>query len=183
MRSWLWMLCVIGVSTLMVWCPAEAKDRSVAKSLTRTGPILQGGYSRICANDDLLGTWRLVAFDSPYRFRNPRAPYLFPHQVFQYAEDGGAKSAHALAPIAGRPERVLEAVPSAMTYRVARGGLVILKKNGREEIAERWSCQVTMRDQAEAVHGAPVKRGDLVMMLRGTEGQTLFVRHLRKDAA
>lgn len=183
MTRWLWMLIVAGSASLTPWYPAEAKDRSLAKSLTRTGPVIQGGYDRPCAEDDLLGNWRLVRFDSSYRFRNSQAPYLFPHQVFQYSREGHAKSAHARNPIVGRPDEVFETVPSGMTYHVAQGGLVVLKTSGREQAVETWSCRVVTQDREQMEREVSMKRGDLVMTLLGTSGQALFVRHLRKSAA
>lgn len=183
MTRWLWMLIVVGSASLAAWCPVEAKDRSVAKSLTRTGPVVQGDRTRTCAGTDLFGNWQLVTFDSSYRFRNPQAPYLFPHQVFQYSPQGGIKSAHSLRPILNRPDQVFDSVPSGMTYRVEQGGLVVLKANGRDEAVETWTCRVVTQDHEEPGRRTFMQRGDLVMTLLGTGGQALFVRHLRKAAA
>ena len=77
----------------------EAKDHVAAKSLIATGSASRVNYARTCAGQDLLGNWQLMAFDSSYRFKNPQAPYLFRHQVFQYSKRGGAKSVHSLRPI------------------------------------------------------------------------------------
>lgn len=178
----LWMLMVGTSSILMLWGSVEAKDRSVAKALTRTGPAVHEKRTRICADTDLLGNWRLVTFDSSYRFRNPQAPYLFPHQVFQYSPRGGLKSAHSLRPIPNEPERVFDSIPSGITYRVEQGGLVVLKANGHDEVVETWACRVVTQDYEERKRGPSMQPGDLVMTLLGANGQVLFVRHLRKAA-
>jgi len=177
------MLMVGASSVLMLWGAVEAKDRTVAKSLTRTGSAVHEERTRICADRDLLGNWRLVTFDSSYRFRNPRAPYLFPHQVFQYSPRGGLKSAHSLRPIPDGPDRVFDSIPSGMTYRVEQGGLVVLKTSGHDEAVETWACRVVTKDSEEPTRGPSMQRGDLVMTLLGANGQALFVRHLRKAAA
>ena len=85
MARWIGALIVAGYLSMVGWCPAEAKDRPVAKSLTRTGSVAQGNPARTCVGEDVQGNWTLVTFDSSYRFRNPQAPYLFPYQVFQYS--------------------------------------------------------------------------------------------------
>lgn len=183
MTRWIGVLVVVGWGSVMNWGPVEAKDHSIARSLTRTGPVFQVGYARTCTGHDLLGNWQLVAFDSSYRFRNPQAPYLFPHQVFQYSNRSGAKSAYSLRPIFGSPDKVFETVPLEMTYRVERRGRVILKMKGHDEPVETWSCKVVTQDHETVGRGSAMQRGDLVMTLLGTGGQALFVRHLRKSAA
>lgn len=182
MTRWIGALIVAGCLGVMDWCPVEAKDRPVAKSLTRTGLAAQVNSSRACADNDLLGNWQLLAFDSSYRFRNPQAPYLFPYQVFQYSNHGGAKSAHSRKPILDSPDQVFETVPLDMTYRVERGGRVVLKTRGHEEAVETWSCTVVTQDREARGGGTALQRGDLVMTLLGSNGQALFVRHLRKNA-
>ncbi|MDR4478575.1 MAG: hypothetical protein R3B37_02330 [Nitrospira sp.] len=183
MARWIGALLVASCASLMGWGPAEATDRSVAKALTRTGAGAQGRLSRACSGNDLLGNWQLVTFNSSYRFRHPQAPYLFPHQVFQYSNQGGAKSAHSLQPILGRSDEMFETVPLDMTYQVARKGRVLLKARGGEETLETWSCSVVTQDREARGDAGALRRGDLVMTLMGSEGQALFVRHLRKRAA
>ncbi|HVG01281.1 MAG TPA: hypothetical protein VM842_00240, partial [Nitrospira sp.] len=60
---------------------------------------------------------------------------------------------------------------------------VFLTTRGHDEPVETWICQVV-------THGRPLselenarERGDLIMTLIGSGGQSLFVRHLRKRAA
>ena len=183
MTRWIGMLVVVGWVSMMCGVSVEAKDHSIAKSLTRIGPAVQVGYARACAGRDLLGNWELVTFDSSYRFRNPQAPYLFPHQVFQYSNHGGAKSAHSLRPILGNPDTVFETVPLEMTYKVERKGRLILKTKGHDEPVETWSCEVVTQDHETVGRGSAMQRGDLIMTLLGTGGQPLFVRHLRKSLA
>ena len=183
MKRWLGVFAVAACLGGAWWCPVEAKDHAVAKSLPRIGLAGHGPSSRACAADDLLGNWQLVAFDSSYRFRNPQAPYLFPYQVFHYSQQGGAKSAHSLRPISGDPDQLFEAVPSDMMYRVEGKGRVLLKAKAHDETVETWACKV-ITQQAEAMaDGTVLQRGDLVMTLMGSTGQALFVRHLRKRAA
>ena len=146
-------------------------------------PTAQGHALRSCAGEDVLGNWSLVTFDSSYRFQNPQAPYLFPYQLFQYSSERGAKSAHSRMPILGSPDRVFETVPQDMTYRVEQGGRVLLKIGGHDEVVEIWSCSVVTRDREARGGGSDLQRGDLLMTLLGRNGQALFVRHLRKQAA
>ncbi|MBP8116957.1 MAG: hypothetical protein KAY09_04420 [Nitrospira sp.] len=183
MKRWLGVFVVTACLGVAGWCPVEAKDHAVAKSLARTGLASLGQSSRACAADDLLGYWQLVAFDSSYRFRNPQAPYLFPHQVFHYSHQGGAKSAHSLRPISGDPDQLFEAVPLDMTYRIKGQGRVVLKARAQDETVETWTCRVITQDPAARGEGPTLQRGDLVMTLTGSHGQGLFVRHLRKRAA
>ena len=183
MGRWLGVFLFAGCLGVAGWCPAEAKDHAVAKSLTRTGLAGHGQFSRACAADDLLGNWQLVAFDSSYRFRNPQAPYLFPHQAFQYSQRGGVKSAHSLQPLSGDPDQLFEAVPLDMTYRVEGKGRVVLKTKEHDETVETWSCRVITKDPEGMGDPTMLQRGDLVMTLMGSHGQGLFVRHLRKHAA
>ncbi|MBP8154053.1 MAG: hypothetical protein KAX87_02115 [Nitrospira sp.] len=183
MARWLGVFVLAGCLGVAGWCPAEAKDHAVAKSLTRTGLATHGQFSRACAADDLPGNWQLVAFDSSYRFRNPQAPYLFPHQAFQYSQRGGVKSAHSLQPLSGDPDQLFEAVPLDMTYRVEGKGRVVLKTKEHDETVETWSCRVITKDPEGMGDPTMLQRGDLVMTLMGSHGQGLFVRHLRKHAA
>ena len=183
MTRWIAALLITGLGTVMTWCPAEATERPVQKSLMKKGSILQAEYARPCEGRDLAGDWQLVTFDSPYRFRNPRAPYLFPHQVFQYTTHGGAKSAHSLWPIRDSPGKVLETVPMDMTYEVRQSGRVILKAKGHDEPKEIWSCQIATRNFERAARRSAVRRGDLLMTLLGSEGKALFARQLRKSTS
>lgn len=183
MKRWLGVSVMAACLTVAGWCPVEAKDHAVAKSLARTGFASLGQSSRACGADDLLGYWQLVAFDSSYRFRNPQAPYLFPYQVFHYSHQGGAKSAHSLRPISGDPDQLFEAVPLDMTYRVERKGRVVLKSKAHDETVETWTCKVITEDPEGMGDQPMLQRGDLVMTLMGSHGQGLFVRHLRKRAA
>ena len=176
------MLLVMGCWIVMGGWPAEAKDHPIAKSLIKTRS-LQAGSIRTCTGQDVLGNWELVRFDSSYRFRNPQAPYLFPHQVFQYSTQGGVKSAHSLRPIFGRPDALFATVPLEMIYHVERRGRVILKTRGHDEPVETWSCEVVTQDHAAAGRGSAMQHGDLILTLLGSGGQPLFVRHLRKSAA
>ena len=183
MARWIGALMVAGYLSMVGWCPAEAKDRPVAKSLTRTGSVAQGNSARTCVGEDVLGNWTLVTFDSSYGFRNPQAPYLFPYQVFQYSNQGGAKSAHSRKPILETSDQVFGAVPQDMTYRVERGGHIVIKTKGQNEAVETWSCRLITQDSKAMGDTTALQRGDLVMTLMGSNGQALFVRHLRKSAA
>ena len=73
MKRWIGLLAVAGCVGLICDSPVEGKDHSMAKSLIRTGAAIQTGYARACTRRDLLGNWELLAFHSPYRFRNPQA--------------------------------------------------------------------------------------------------------------
>ena len=183
MKRWLGVFAVAACLGGAWWCPVEAKDHAVAKSLPRIGLAGHGPSSRACAADDLLGNWQLVAFDSSYRFRNPQAPYLFPYQVFHYSQQCGAKSAYSLRPISGDPDQLFEVVPSDMTYRVEGKGRVVLKAKAHDETVETWACRVITQRAEAMAEGTVLQRGDVVMTLMGSAGQALFVRHLRKRAA
>ncbi len=183
MARWIWALLIGGCVGAMGWSVVEAKDRPVAKSLTRSGPAVHERALRSCAGEDVVGNWNLVTFDSSYRYRNPQAPYLFPYQLFQYSSERGAKSAHSRRPILGSPDRVFDTVPPDMTYRVEQGGRVVLTAKGHAEAVEIWSCSVVTQDREARGGGNDLQRGDLLMTLIGRNGQALFQRHLRKQAA
>lgn len=183
MMRWMRILLVVGYWTLLGWLSADASDHLLAKSVTPEGASMPVRSARACSSEDLLGNWDLVKYDSSYRFKNQRAPYLFPHQVFQYSTQGGAKSAHSLRPIFGRPDALFATVPLEMIYHVERRGRVILKTRGHDEPVETWSCEVVTQDHAAAGRGSAMQHGDLILTLLGSGGQPLFVRHLRKSAA
>ena len=89
MMRWMRALLVMGCWTAMGWYPVEATDHPTAKSLTKAGSSLDIRQTQPCTGEDVLGNWELVRFESSYRFKNPQAPYLYPHQVFQYSSQGG----------------------------------------------------------------------------------------------
>ncbi len=181
MARWRWALLIAGCATMIAVGLAEATDRPHAKSLTRPGLTAPASSSRSCTGEDLPGTWSLVTFDSSYRFKKPRAPYLFPYQVFQYSREHGAKSAHSRTPILDNPDRVFEGVPLDLTYQVEAGGHVVLTAKGKDAAVEVWSCSVVGQDSRVKDDYTALRRGDLVMTLLGRHGQALFVRHLRKS--
>ncbi len=183
MKRWLGLLAVAGCVGVICDGPVEAKDHSMAKSLIRTGSAIQAGYARSCTRRDVLDNRELVASNSPYRFRNPQAPYLYPHQVFQYSLQGGVKSAHSLRPILDKPDAIFEAVPVEMIYQVDRRGRLLHKAKGQDQPVERWSCEILTQDREARGLSRALQRGDLMMTLLGAGGQPLFVRHLRKSAA
>jgi hypothetical protein len=140
-------------------------------------------YSRLCQTQDLPGTWRLMKFDSRYQFKNPRAPYLLPHQLFHFSKDGGLKSAHSVRPIEEDPHKVFARIPLAITYTLAQHGVVSVKAKGTAETMETWRCVTITQDRNDKDRRSAMKRGDIVMTLVGKHGQTIFMRQLRKDAA
>ena len=74
-------------------------------------------------------------------------------------------------------------MPLDLTYQVEPGGRVVLKAKGQAAVVEVWSCSVVGEDSRAKIDGTALRRGDLVMTLLGSHGQTLFVRHLRKTPA
>ena len=183
MMRWIRMLLVMGGWTILSWLPAEAVDHPIATSLTHGGTSVPVRHARTCVGEDLLGNWDLIRFDSSYRFKNQRAPYLYPHQVFQYSNRGGVKSLHSLRPIVGHPESLFSPVPQEMVYQIKKSGRVFLRTRGHDEPVETWVCEVMTQDRPMSEQGIARKRGDLIMTLIGSERQPLFVRHLRKRAA
>ena len=182
MARWQWALLTACCAMILTSESTEATDRSHAKSLTRPGLSAQAS-SRSCTGEDLPGTWSLVTFDSSYRFKNLQAPYLFPYQLFHYSREQGAKSAHSRTPILENSERVFDAVPLDLTYRVEPGGRVVLKTKEQDAVVEVWSCSVVGQNSRTKDDRTALRPGDVVMTLLGSHGQTLFVRHLRKNPA
>lgn len=182
MARWRWALLIAGCASMMAWGVTDAKDRPSGKSLTRPGLAVHAPSLRSCSGDDVLGIWSLVTFDSSYRFKKPQAPYLFPYQVFQYSREHGAKSAHSRTPILDSPDRVFEGVPLDLTYQVEQGGRVVLTAKGHAEAREIWACSVVTRKNQMSGSESDLQRGDLLMTLLGSDGQPLFMRHLRKSA-
>ncbi|MGC3974001.1 MAG: hypothetical protein QM771_06410 [Nitrospira sp.] len=181
MARWQGALLTACCSIMLATGSAVASDRAHAKSLTRPGLTVPASSLRSCSGDDLLGTWRLVTFDSSYRFKHPQAPYLFPYQVFQYSREQEARSAHSRKPMLDSPARVFEGVPLDLTYQVEPGGRVVLKTKGQDAAVEVWSCSVVGQDSRAKSDGNALRRGDLVMTLLGSHGQALFVRHSEKN--
>ncbi len=183
MMPWIGLLVVMGCWTMMGWGSAEASDHPVAKSLAHSGTSVPVRPARACVGDDLLGNWDLIKFDSSYRFKNQRAPYLYPHQVFQFSIDGGVKSLHSLRPIVGQSEPLFSPVPLDLMYQVKKSGRVYLKTRDHGAPVETWVCEVVMQGRPIDEQGNARERGDLIMTLVGSGGQSLFVRHLRKRPA
>ena len=166
-------LLTVGIFTVVgggqtVWAGA-GKGQGAEKSIVRT-----------CTAKDLVGSWSLVKWNAPVHFNNPHAPYVMPHQVFQFGEDGGLKSAHSEEAFDVSPAKVLQRVPSVVNYRVGSNGVVTVQAKERPEASETWECHTVVDnvdDQKRQVH---LKRGDVVMTLLGKDGQPLYVRQLRK---
>ncbi len=154
-----------------VW-EAEAGEtkRSAASALA----------SRFCTLSDLVGTWRLVRFETRYQFKDPNAPYLLPHQVFQFAKNGDMKSASSSKPFERDSFKVLQSMPAQVTYGMKRNGMVVLKAKGAPDATESWHCVAMTQDRTDEVHETVLRRGDLVMTLIGPNGQPVLVRQLRK---
>ena len=77
MMRWMRILLVVGYWTLLGWLSADASDHLLAKSVTPEGASMPVRSARACSSEDLLGNWDLDKYDSSYRFKNQRAPYLF----------------------------------------------------------------------------------------------------------
>ena len=140
-------------------------------------------YSRFCKQSDVIGTWHLVKFSTPYQFKDPQAPYLLPHQLFQFAKDGSMKSAHSAAPFQDDPGKVFKGIPVGATFAFEKEGLVTLKAKGATVGSETWHCVTITQDKKDDEHQVHMKRGDLVMTLIGKKGEPAFTRQLRKGAA
>ncbi len=140
-------------------------------------------HSRPCEPADLPGIWRLLTYDSPRRFKNPHAPYLQPHQLFQFTSNGGMRSVHSSIPIRDNPVQVFQGSPSDMAYSLEPHGLLLVQAHGTAETKESWQCVAIMHDRYDGQRHPAMKRGDILMKLIGTRGQILFVRQLRKEPA
>jgi hypothetical protein len=183
MMRWMRILLVVGYWSLLGWLPADASDHLHAKSMNPDGVSMPVRSARACSSEDLLGSWDLVKYDSSYRFKNQRAPYLFPHQVFQYSLQGSAKSLHSLRPILGQSDALFSTVPVGLLYQVKKDGRVSLITRGHVNSVETWACEVVTQGRPMNEQAGAEGRGNLIMTLIGSEGQPLFVRHLRKRAA
>lgn len=136
--------------------------------------------SRFCKPRDLVGTWRVVKWTSEFQFKDSNAPYLLPHQLFQFSADGSMKSAHSANPIAGDPKKVLQAMPAVVTYSFNQDGMVTVKAKDPAGASETWHCVSMTRDRADDQQKAFLKKGDIVMTLVGKSGQPLYARQMRK---
>ncbi|OLC43146.1 MAG: hypothetical protein AUG11_03890 [Nitrospirae bacterium 13_1_20CM_2_62_14] len=162
---------VMMVSVVGLAMPAQAADKR-AKA-----------YSRFCKPSDLVGTWRLVKFSTPHEFKDPHAPYLLPHQMFQFLKDGTMKSAHSAIPLPDDPTKVFQAIASESTYSFVKAGQVTMKAKGPEAGEETWHCVTITEDRKIEARQVFMKRGDLVMTLIGMNGEPAFTRQLRKGGA
>ncbi|MBK9999407.1 MAG: hypothetical protein IPO99_20305 [Nitrospira sp.] len=154
---------VAGCLGVAGWCPVEASDHPVAKSLMRTGFCHHGHSSRTCASDDLPGNWHLVAFDSSCIGSETHRLHICFLSSLQHSHRGGAKSAHSLQPLSGDPDQLFEAVPLDMTYRVEGKGRVVLKTRGHTGDGGNLTCRVITQDPEAMGDGTRLQRGDLVM--------------------
>jgi hypothetical protein len=166
---------IIGPATTV-----EAADRSQVKAFGKPKAVLQAGPFRSCTQNELVGKWQLIKFDSPYQFRDPHAGYLLPYQMFQYSKQGGVKSAHSPKPLMNSTDEMFDAIPPAMSYQFQHGGIVRLTKQGREGIVETWRCAIFIEDGVVSDRDGTLQRGDLIMTLVGRHGDSLFVRYLRR---
>ena len=162
---------VILVSVVGLAMPAQAADK-------RAKP-----YSRFCKASDLVGTWRLVKFSTPHQFNDSSAPYLLPHQMFQFLKDGTMKSAHSAIPLPDDPTKVFQAIASESMYSFTKAGQVTLKGKTAEAGSETWHCVTITEDRKIEAQQVFMKRGDLVMTLIGKKGEPAFTRQLRKGGA
>jgi len=178
MHRLIWVTTLIALCTVL---PRAGASHALVGALRSAAEELP--YSRLCQPQDLPGTWRLVKFDSHYQFKDPRAPYLLPHQLFQFSKSGGLKSAHSARPIEEEPQKVFARIPLAITYTLARNGMVSVKAKGTAEAKETWQCVTITQDRNDEDRRFAMKRGDIVMTLVGKHGQTIFMRQLRKGAA
>lgn len=169
------ILCSVGLGGT-----AEAGERRSTEASGRAKPVAEKPYSRFCKAGDLMGTWRLVKFDSQYQFKDPNVPYLMLHQLIHFSKDGVMKSAHSPQPFRDQPTKVLDAIPPAVNYVFEREGMIALKANAVPNASETWHCVAITDDWKDVQHQISMKRGDLVMTLVGKNGQPLFVRQLRK---
>jgi len=162
---------VVMVSAVGLAMPAQAAYK-------RAKP-----YSRFCNPSDLVGTWRLVKFGTPHQFKDSHAPYLLPHQMFQFQKDGSMKSAHSAIPLPDDPTKVFQAIASESTYSFVKAGQVTMKAKGAEAGSETWHCVTITEDRKIEAQQVFMKRGDLVMTLVGKNGEPAFTRQLRKGGA
>jgi hypothetical protein len=139
---------------------------------------------RSCRRVDLLGTWQLVTYSARFRAKDPAAPYLYPHQLFQFSIDGSMKSAHSPKAFVESPGYILGKVPSVLRYEMDPDypGRIMVKSSGSGISAETWQCLTITSERKDPNHPASVGTGDLVMTLVGKNGEPLFVRYLRKPS-
>lgn len=152
---------------------------SIAASLE-----IDSSATRSCRRMDLLGTWQLVTYSARFRAKDPTAPYLYPHQLFQFSIDGSMKSAHSPKAFIESPGHILGKVPSVLRYEMDPDypGLVMVKSSGPGAAAETWQCLTITSDRQNPNHPMSVGTGDLVMTLMGRNGEPLFIRYLRKPS-
>lgn len=175
------LFSVMVVSISLVGVAEPQRNLSPAMVLA-TMPRTEAPASRHCLPFDVVGTWELVAYGSPHRFKNPDAPYLYPYQVFQYSREGLMKSAHSPTAFTGTPSMVLDAITTSLAYEMVpkSQGLLAVKQPQGRRVAETWQCRTATIDQIDLVRQLTIKRGDLVLTLLGRSGQPLFSRHLRR---
>ncbi len=136
--------------------------------------------SRFCKPQDLVGTWRVMKWTSEFQFKDPNAPYLLPHQLFQFSADGSMKSAHSAKAFTGDPRKVFQAMPAVVTYSFNQEGMVTIQAKDSAGASETWHCVSMTRDRADDRQKAFLKKGDIVMTLVGKNGQPLYARQMRK---
>ncbi len=173
-------IAVLFVGVLLTPAFAGAGESRATKPAT--GRAAAGNpFPHFCKAHDLVGTWNLVKYTTPYEFKAPNAPYLLPYQVVQFTANGNMKSAHSPKPFRENPGKIFQAIPAVVTYSFERDGLVTVQAKGAAAAAETWHCVAMTQDRNDEEHQVFMKRGDLVMTLVGKNGQPLFVRQPRKS--
>jgi hypothetical protein len=185
--SWTLLVACFGVLSLDTRQLGWARDLS--SNPTPLDPIVASAEfdpsaTRSCRRVDLLGTWQLVTYSTRFRAKDPTAPYLYPHQLFQFSVDGSMKSAHSPKAFVGSPGHILGQVPSVLRYEMDPDypGRVTVKASGPRAAAETWQCLAITSEHKDPSGPASVGTGDLVMTLVGKNGEPLFVRYLRKPS-
>src|SRR5436309_2696091 len=123
--------------------------------------------SRFCKPQDLVGTWRVVKWTSDFQFKDPNAPYLLPHQLFQFSANGSMKSAHSAKAFAEDPKKLFQTMPAVVTYSFNQEGMITIQAKDSAGASETWHCVSMTRDRSDDQQKAFLKKGDIVMTLVG----------------
>ncbi|MGH7164918.1 MAG: hypothetical protein ACREIS_05260 [Nitrospiraceae bacterium] len=170
---------VLVLVATMLPAGSEAGGRTADAQKAGIHLVAAKPSSRFCKPGDVVGIWRLVKWTSDFQFKDPKAPFLLPYQLFQFSADKVMKSAHSAKPFQGDPVKMFKAMPALVTYAFDRDGMLTIKANG-SAASETWHCVWMTENRADEQRQTLLKKGDLVMTLVGNNGQALYARQMSR---
>lgn len=135
-----------------------------------SGPVAaQERSARVCAPDDLHGTWDVVDMSAAFRMDRTDA-YYYPHQRYVFEAGGAARHVTSTQPFTAADWRTLIAGAATSTWSLdERGRLILTRPSGQEGAICTFGVQPVQN----------LRAGDVVLTYFD-RGQPVLKRVLRK---